>query len=143
MLGVLLALIASVCWGFSAILVRLGVESLRPSTGTWVSLIPGAVISMGLALTLNLNDIKALVAGVIFWFALSGLLNFAFGRLLNTVSINLVGVSKAAPLFGTAPLFATVLSVIFLGEKVTPWLIVGTLCVVGGISLITSEQGRG
>ena len=142
MLGVVLALTASKCWGFGAILVRLGVESLRPSTGTWISLIPGVVISMGLALALNLNDIRSLVAGVVFWFAVSGLLNFAFGRLLNAVSINMVGVSKAAPLFGTAPLFATVLGVILFGEQVTPWLILGTLCVVVGISLITSEQGR-
>ena len=97
---------------------------------------------MGLALALNLNDIRSLVAGVVFWFAVSGLLNFAFGRLLNAVSIYMVGVSKAAPLFGTAPLFATVLGVILLGEQVTPWLILGTLCVVVGISLITSEQGR-
>lgn len=142
MLGICLALLASVCWGVSAILVRLGVESLRPSTGTWISLIPGVVVSMLLALILNLNDIRILVAGVILWFALSGLLNFALGRLLNTVSINLVGVSKAAPLFGTAPLFATILSVAFLGEKITPWLILGTLCVVAGISLITSEQSQ-
>jgi len=58
--------------------------------------------------------------GVILWFALSGLLNFALVGLLNTVSINLIGVSKAASVFGTAPLFATILRVAVLGREEHP-----------------------
>lgn len=140
MLGVVFALLAAVCWGLSAVLVRLGLQSLRPTTGTWMSLIPGSLMMMVLAVVFNLDDIATLSAVAFFWFALSGLLNFAVGRYLNTVSIQWVGVTRSTPLFSTAPFFATILAVLFLGEGVTLWLLLGTATIVGGIILITSEQ---
>jgi drug/metabolite transporter (DMT)-like permease len=97
---------------------------------------------MILAVVFNLDEITTLVAIAFFWFALSGLLNFALGRFLNSVSIQQVGVARATPLFSTAPLFATILAIIFLGETITPWLLLGTATIVGGIILITSEQVR-
>ena len=142
MLGVVFALLAATCWGFSAILVRLGLQHLRPTTGTWVSMIPGILMVMTLALVFNLDDITTLAGVAFFWFALSGLFNFALGRFLNTLSIQLAGVARATPLFSTAPFFATILAVIFLGETITPWLVLGTMTIVSGIILITSEQVR-
>ena len=140
MVDIAFAVLAASCWGVSAILVRLGVESLRPTTGTWVSLIPGAILVMALALAFNLDEITTLAAFAFLWFALGGLLNFALGRLLNTISIQRVGVARATPLFSVAPLFATILAVVFLNETVTPWLLLGTVAIVSGVALITSEH---
>ena len=78
----------------------------------------------------------------IVWFALGGLFNFALGRFLNTSSIQMIGLAKATPLFSTAPLFATLMAIIVLGENITPWLILGTVTIVIGIILITSEESR-
>ena len=142
MLGIAFGLMAATCWGFSAILVRLGLQHIRPTTGTWLSLLPGCVLIMGLALVFNRDVFPTLTVVAFLWFALSGLFNFALGRLFNAVSIQMAGVARATPLFSTAPLFATILAVIFLGESVTPWLIVGTVTIVCGIALITSEQVR-
>ena len=142
MLGIAFGLMAATCWGFSAILVRLGLQYIRPTTGTWLSLLPGCVLIMGLALVFNRDVFPTLTVVAFLWFALSGLFNFALGRLFNAVSIQMAGVARATPLFSTAPLFATILAVIFLGESVTPWLILGTVTIVCGIALITSEQVR-
>ena len=142
MLGIAFGLMAATCWGFSAILVRLGLQHIRPTTGTWLSLLPGTILVMALALVFNPEVFPTLTAVAFLWFALSGLFNFALGRFFNAVSIQLAGVARATPLFSTAPLFATILAVIFLGESVTPWIIVGTLTIVCGIALITSEQVR-
>jgi drug/metabolite transporter (DMT)-like permease len=97
---------------------------------------------MSLAVIFNFREITTLAIMAFAWFALGGLFNFAFGRLLNTVSIQLVGVTRATPLFNTAALFATILAIVFLDETITPWLIVGTISIVSGIMLITSEQAR-
>ena len=142
MLGVAFGLMAATCWGFSAILVRLGLQHLRPTTGTWTSLVPGGILVMSLAVVFNLDDITTLAAIAFFWFALGGLFAFALGRFLNAVSIQKAGVARATPLFSTAPLFATILAIIFLGETVTLWLLLGTVTIVTGIILITSEQLR-
>ena len=138
--GIHFAIFASFCWGVSAVLVRLGVNSISPTTGTWISLLPGSLAIMTIALLLHLQDILQLPKVAFMWFALGGFLNFALGRLLNTIGIKLVGVSKAAPLFSTAPVFATILGITFLGETITIQLILGTSLVVCGIVLITSEQ---
>ena len=58
MLGVIFALLAAVCWGFSAILVRLGLQSLRPTTGTWISLIPGSLMVMILAVVFIFDSVS-------------------------------------------------------------------------------------
>ena len=142
MVGILLAVMAASCWGCSAVLVRIGLQYLRPTTGTWMSLIPGVLLIMSLAVIFNFREITTLAIMAFAWFALGGLFNFAFGRLLNTVSIQLVGVTRATPLFNTAALFATILAIVFLDETITPWLIVGTISIVSGIMLITSEQAR-
>ena len=142
MLGIVFALLAATCWAFGAILVRLGLQYLRPTTGTWASMIPGILLVMTLALVFNLDDITTLAAVAFFWFALNGLFNFALGRFLNALSIQLAGVTRATPLFSTAPFFATILAVIFLEESVTPWLVLGTMTIVSGIILITSEQAH-
>lgn len=140
MLGILLALLAATCWGFSAVLVRLGLQHLRPTTGTWMSMIPGIILVMTLAVVFNPEDITGLQTIAFLWFALSGLFNFALGRFLNTLSIQLSGVTRATPLFSTAPFFAMILAIIFLGETVTPWLFLGTVIIISGIILITGEQ---
>jgi drug/metabolite transporter (DMT)-like permease len=140
MVGIVFALVAAICWGFAAIMVRLGVQSLRPTTGTWMSLVPGLLMVMSLAVVFNLDEITTLVGIAFAWFALSGLFNFALGRLLNTISVDLVGVTRSAPLFAAAPLFATIFAVVFLGESITPLLLLGTITVMGGIALITSER---
>ncbi len=140
MLGVLFGVIAATCWGFSAVLVRFGLQYMRPTTGTWVALVPGFLLVMALAFIFNGDDIRSLTYVGLMWFAIAGFFNFALGRLLNTFSISLAGVARATPLFNTAPLFATIFAMIFLGETITLWLIIGTGTIVSGVILITSEQ---
>ncbi len=140
MLGVLFAVLAASCWGFTAIFIRLGLQYMRPTTGTWVALLPGFVIVLTLAFIFNSDDILSLGYKAFLWFALAGFFNFALGRFLNAFSTSLVGVTKATPLFNTAPLFATIFAVIFLGESITFWVVIGTGTIITGVVLITSEQ---
>ena len=140
--GVLLAFGAASCLGVSAILVRLGVQSISPLTGLWISLVPGLVLVFGLVLIFNGDDLGKLSLVPILWFAVNGLFNFAIGRMLNYLSIHLVGVTRATPIFSTAPLFATILAIIYLGESTTIWLLIGTGTIVAGVALMTSDGVR-
>ncbi len=138
--GVVFGLLAALGFGCTAIFVRLGVRQVRPTTGAWVSLLTSVAVVLALTLVFARQDLTSLAAIAIAWIALMGLLNFGLGRLLNIFSIQRVGATRAAPLFSLAPLSATVLAVVFLGESPTPLMLVGMLFVVGGIGLITSER---
>ena len=70
MVGILFGILAATCWGFSAVLVRFGLQYLRPTTGTWISLIPGVVLVMGLALVFNQDAFPELTVLAFVWFAL-------------------------------------------------------------------------
>lgn len=141
MLGVILAITAACCWSISAILVRLGLQSgIRTSTGTLISLISSLLLLVSLALVINFDDVLNLSWITLLWFGLIGIITYVMGRQFNYNSIQRIGVTRASALFSSAPLFATVLAVSFLGESINPAVIIGTLTIVGGLYLVVTSQ---
>ena len=52
-----------------------------------------------------------------------------------------IGVSRALPIIGAAPLFATLFAVLFTGEQLTlPLLARHHPSIIGGVALIVSSQ---
>jgi drug/metabolite transporter, DME family len=76
------------------------------------------------------------------YFALAGLIGTVAGRLLRFMSIETVGASITAALVNLSPLVSTVLAIVFLGERVTATILIGTLVIVVGTTLLSSS-GRG
>ncbi|MEE8413711.1 MAG: DMT family transporter [Dehalococcoidales bacterium] len=141
MLGIGLAITAACCWSIAAILARLGLQSgLRASTATLISALSSLMLLGTLALFINFNDVVNLLPLALAWFGLIGIVNYVMGRQFNYLSIKHIGVTKAAPLFASAPLFAMVLAVIFLGETVNPPIIAGTLIIIGGLYLVVTSS---
>ena len=140
MLGILLALTAAVAWAAGAIFARLSLMHLRSSTGTIISLIVGVAVVMSLAM-IFLRDYVWELSGTIFlWFVVAGVLQTLLGRFLNYSSVQRIGVSRALPIIGAAPLFATLFAVVFTGEQMTLPLLAGTIAIIGGVALIVSSQ---
>ncbi len=141
MLGIVLAITAAFCWSIGAVFARLGLQGgLRASTGTLISSISSLLLLGTLALVINFDDVVNLLPLALVWFGLIGIVNYVMGRQFNYLSIKRIGVSKATPLFASAPLFAMVLAVIFLGEAVNLPIIIGTLIIVGGLYLVVTSQ---
>ena len=140
MLDIVFGLSAALGFGGSAVFARVGLQHMRATTGTLVSLIVGSVIILALAFSLHADEIMALTGVAFLWFLLSGLLNFPLGRLLNYTGVRMVGVSRATPLIGTAPLFATALAITIGGETINVPILLGTLLIVGGGVLILSQR---
>ena len=140
MLGILLGLTSALGFGTSAIFARLGLQHMRPTTGTLVSLIVGSLVTLTLAFVLHSKEIVGLAGTAFLWFLLAGLVNFPLGRLLNFTGVSLVGVSRASPIVGSSPLFATMLAVTIGGESINLPILAGTLSIVGGLGLILSQK---
>ena len=140
MLGILFALTASMFWAAGAILARLSLLHLRSSTGTIISLIAGVAVVMSLVLVLYRDYVADLSGSIFLWFVLGGVLQSLLGRFLNYSSVQRIGVSRALPIIGAAPLFATLFAVLFTGEQLTLPLLAGTTAIIGGVALIVSSQ---
>ena len=140
MLGVAFSLSAALGFGGSAVLARLGMRSMKATTGTLVSLVVSTVATMAIAVSLHTGEILKLQGMAFVWFLVAGLLSYPVGRLLNYTGVRLAGVSKGSSIVGSAPLFATALAVLVGGESLSAPILVGTLAIIGGLALILSQQ---
>ncbi len=139
MLGVFLALGTALVWGLMAACMRVGTQHLRASVGTLISLFASLATALVLVLLLDLQGLMAVSREAVAWFALIGVLNFTLARYFVVVGIVRLGTTRSQPVSASAPLFVTILAMVFLGETPTPLMLVGILAVVAGIYLVTGE----
>ena len=140
MLGVALSLAAAMGFAGSAVFARLGLQYIRPTTGTLVSLFIGISITLTLSIIFNQKEIMALSGIAFLWFLVSGAINFPLGRLLNYTGISKIGVSRSTPIVATSPLFAAILAVTVGGESINAFIMMGTIAIIGGVVLIVGQR---
>ena len=138
--GVLFALLAATGWGVAAVLNRKGLEHLKPTLGTFISLISSFSLVFVLTLVFNRAELLAVSGVAVGWFFLIGLVNFPLGRFFNLSSIQKIGVARATPIFASSPMVAVAIAVIFTGEKISLLLICGVISIMGGLYLIIGER---
>lgn len=136
----LFALLSAVFWAGEALCVRL---SLRGSTAA-----TAAVLSIGTNITAlwlaaaARGSLRYLLSPASLVFLLAGAFAPALARLTYYESINMIGVARATVLSNTTPLFAALLAVPVLGERLTWAVGAGTVLVVGGVAVaIRPEAG--
>lgn len=141
-MAVAFALLAAVCWGSSAILIRLGLRGIRPTTGTLISLSSSLVMTLGAALLFS-RDKFHIPLGMVPWLAVIGMANYGIGRVLNFAGVSMAGAARAGVIVSMSPLISTALAIVLTGERPALSTVFGTAFVVGGIILIMSEGLRG
>lgn len=140
MLGILLAINAGFCWGAAAIFAGLGLQSIKTSTGTLISLVASVVLVGAAALLVNFEDIVSLSPMALLWFGLIGLTSFVIGRQSNFMAIRYIGVSRATSIFASSPLFSMAIAITLIGERVNTPIVFGTLSIVAGLYLVITSR---
>ena len=143
MLGILLAVLATVGWGISAVFVRLGLRYMSTTVGTLVSLLSGFTLTVMITLMVQPGELLNLTWIAVGWFALVGFFNFPMGRFFNYLSVSRLGVARSTPLLSTSPFFAVTVSVVFLGESLTALTVIGTMFIMAGVYLAVTDRTDG
>jgi uncharacterized membrane protein len=130
-----LALVSALCSAFAIILISRGLGRYGPYTGAWVNMAVGAVC-VWIAVLLGGGVGQPSVAGIAY-FAVAGVIGTFAGRVLRYLSVETVGASMSAALINLSPLMASALAIIVLGERVTAPVVIGTLVIVGGTTLLS------
>jgi uncharacterized membrane protein len=134
-----LALAAAIVSAGATIFVRQGLRGSDPYTALWVNVVVGTIgLWLAVLITSDLHAIS--VSGVVF-FLLAGLIGTVAGRFLRFLAIEKVGASVAAAVVNLNPLVSTLLAIAVLGEHVTPALVVGTIVIVLGTTLLSFSGG--
>ncbi|MBT3351193.1 MAG: DMT family transporter [Nitrospinaceae bacterium] len=141
-LAEILALSSSLTYSFTFIFLRQGLRSGSPLAGV---LTMGAIVgSVGLIAAASRGTLQTSTLTPILWFALAGCVGQGVGQMASFTGIQRMGVSRAAPIQGSAPIWAILLAVLILGEKPGLFVWVGAACVVTGVGLLSKpKEGEG
>lgn len=134
-----LALSSALCTASATLLIQRGLERSNFYAGAWINVVVGAVAAW--SATLLLVPWHAYTWRSVPYFVFSGVVGTAGGRLFRVLAIQKVGAPVAAAVNNLAPLVATGLAILLLGEHVTLPILSGTLVIVFGTVLL-SLSGR-
>lgn len=142
--GLLLAVATGVFWASSAVWLRDASEGFNAAA---VGLVRFVAVSGALLLVVVL---RAAIAGrglraarfhyprgALLSLALTGAFGIGLGSLLLIFAVQEIGAGPTAVVWSSSPLFALPLAAVFLGERLTVWLVLGTLLAVAGIILLS------
>jgi drug/metabolite transporter (DMT)-like permease len=130
----LIALAAALSYAISGIAAKRGMRYSTPITVTLVSL---TIHAGGLWLILFLTGgVPIVETSVLLLFVLTGTLQPII-RLFTYAGIFHMGASRGTTIRGSHPFFSTMIAILFLGERAGVWVIIGTILIVGGVTLIS------
>lgn len=132
------ALFAALCFGIAPIFEKIGLTQAQPLAAVFVRAAITTIFTGG---CLFLQAGWAPVATWSFktWLAIiaSGVIGVLMAQIFYFAALRGGDVGRVAPIAGAYPLFACILAAIFLGEKLTPGRVFGTVLVFLGILFLS------
>src|SRR5215510_3306554 len=127
------------CFGSVAIIRKLGLSHAPPMFGYAIN-VTTAFIAFTAYLMVSSQFSTVACDGKSLWYFVAAGLGENIGVLFVLFALSLGQVSIVTPLNGTAPLFVLVLAFFFLKdvERLTGRLVLGTVCIVLGVFLLTA-----
>ncbi len=111
----------------------------NPATAVISSLLINIVFLWGVSILFV--PLSSLSSASILIFVVVGFFQPGLTRLLTYKGIDALGVAITDPIRATTPLFSAMMAIIFLGEKITLPMIVATLMIIAGITLLSWRAG--
>lgn len=140
MLAEVVAIFSAMGWAGDSVLVRLGLRQSNIFAAMLVSYsVSAACVWTYLLITTPLDF---LWSPAMIYFSISGCLQPLFARALYYEALVRIGVSRAGPLRGAEPLFATAIAVTILQERPTVPVYIGTVLIVGSVWAISSGHSE-
>lgn len=138
--GYTLLLLVGILWAAATVwlagakgdLGAIAAGSIRTPAGA-ISLLAFAAVTQRPALVRPFRD-RRHIWGIV----AAGVVGTGFGSLMYVYAVVNAGAARTAILSATAPLLALPLSLVFLGERITPRVGVGTVLCVAGILLVVA-----
>ncbi len=118
----------------------IGLQGIKPLTGTVISLIFGWLLSLVVSLIFQFDALISVSLVELGWLAIVGILGFALGRGLTFLGIKHIGTSRSTTAYASYPLITVVLAVLFLGESAGAALLLGILLIIGGVGFLILER---
>ncbi|MFM1816184.1 MAG: hypothetical protein RLZ98_2879 [Pseudomonadota bacterium] len=143
MLGSLFALMSAIALGVHNAVARKGIISGTALQALAISLPTGAAVC--LLATIAFGQVGAFLSlpwTAILWFSASGIVQFVVSRYLFYRATGAMGSNLAVVVLQAEVLFALIISMIVLGERLTPLRLLGILLVFVGPMLLAAPSKK-
>lgn len=138
--GQLLAIASSITFSVAQTFLRQGMRSVSPLAA---ALIVNGIVSLGgLAISLLNGALLASKAEAVFWYAAVGVAGPTIGRYCYLVGVSRIGLSRTVPISSAAPIWGTLFAILLLGETPTTMVLLGTLGIVIGVSILGIQDDK-
>lgn len=137
----LLAISSSFFWGLAYIISRVGLRHSNVLSGVFITSISSLCYS--LIISLLCIDLAVFANRAVFYFIAAGIIGPFIGRVFLYMGLDRVGASIGSPLSEIKPLYAAIGAVLFLGERLSPSIVLGTLLIIIGVITISLEESGG
>lgn len=136
--GVLASLGTTLCWGFGVVLFKIILNNNDPfvlTAGRMVFLLPTLALLSTISNTRKSSKKKGTKNQLILAL-LSGLIALGIGDSLLYLGLDSTNINIVIPLTSITPIFSTIIAILFLEEKVSKKIIIGTILVTIGTMLL-------
>ena len=127
--GIMLALLASLCWAVGTILVAMGVKNISVYLA---NMIRYSILFLFLLLISKPMRKWNITKKNLMLLSASGATGMVIAGITFLLSLKFIGASRATPLSSSSPVWASIMSAVFLKEKVTPRLLLSAIIVTVG-----------
>lgn len=134
--GFALAFFTALCWAIGSVLLQIGVNDVDPIDANFVRMIFGAGVIAPVYLSAVRRGMPRPSRKATKIVLVAAFFGMAWGSLLYTYAVKMVGASVASVLGSISPLFALPISIVFLKERFTIKSILGVLLTVSGVILV-------
>lgn len=139
-LGLLLALLAMLCWGLAPVLGKLGLFRVHSFTALSIRTIFAAVLILGWNLVFGRYEhFHAIPLRSFIFIILEALLATLVGDLAYFMALKRANINQVTLIMSSSPLVTMLASCALLGERVTCLQVAGALLIVGGLVLVGLE----
>ena len=138
--GDIIVFFATGLWGFYMVMAKPMMQLLSPLALTSITTMIGALLLLPAAFVeLQWRPADIWRADVLLAFLYLGIFPSFISFLLWNRSIQTFGPSRASLAYNLLPLFAALLAVIFLGETIYPYQLLGGVAIITGVIVGTRE----
>jgi len=139
--GDIIVFFATILWGFYSVMAKKMMQQISPFVLTAITTGIGALFLLPAAfLELSWDPVDLSRWQVLLAFLYLGIFPSFVAFLIWNRSILIFGPGRATLVYNTLPLFAVVLSVIFLGETLMPYQALGGMVIIAGVIIGTTDQ---
>ena len=129
---ILYALLSAFFAAVVSILAKVGMQGVNPNLATAVRTVVVLVMAWGLVLGLGLQDGLAKMTPRNWWFLVLSGIATGLSWLFYFAALQRGDVSRVSPIDKSSLVLAMIFAFIFLGEKITPGVVVGGALITAG-----------